>query len=127
MTLWCIARSPLMFGGDIPSLDPFTLSLLTNDEVLEVHGNSERNRQLFARGDAIAWCADVPGSSDKFVAVFNLGDVGAASIEVDIRGLDVGAHCSIRDLWVGRDLGEVPSRFAAVIPAHGAGLYRIGS
>src|SRR5258708_36468716 len=28
MTLWCIFKSPLMFGGDLPGNDSFTLSLL---------------------------------------------------------------------------------------------------
>ena len=37
MTLWAISRSPLMFGGDLPSSDSFTLQLLTNDEVLQVN------------------------------------------------------------------------------------------
>ena len=37
MTLWSIARSPLMFGGHLPDNDPWTLDLLTNDEVLAVN------------------------------------------------------------------------------------------
>ena len=36
MTLWCIARSPLIMGGNMPKNDDFTLALLTNDEVLAV-------------------------------------------------------------------------------------------
>ena len=36
MSLWSIAQSPLMFGGDLPGNDDFTLSLITNDEVLAV-------------------------------------------------------------------------------------------
>ena len=36
MTLFAIFRSPLMFGGDLPGNDKFTLSLLTNRDVLEV-------------------------------------------------------------------------------------------
>jgi len=30
VTLWCIFHSPLMIGGTLPSLDDWTLSLLTN-------------------------------------------------------------------------------------------------
>ena len=33
LTLWCIARSPLILGADMTRLDPFTLGLLTNSEV----------------------------------------------------------------------------------------------
>jgi hypothetical protein len=74
MTLWSIARSPLMHGGDLTKTDPFTLSLLTNAEVLAVNQNSEGNRPLFNHDEQIAWIADVPGTNDKYLAVFNARD-----------------------------------------------------
>jgi len=54
MTLWCIFRSPLMFGGDLPGNDEFTLSLLTNEEVLTANQQSTGNRELFNRNGHIA-------------------------------------------------------------------------
>src|SRR5262249_12831650 len=36
VSLWCLLAAPLIFSGDITRLDDFTLSLLTNDEVIEV-------------------------------------------------------------------------------------------
>jgi len=36
ISLWCLLNSPLLIGCDLAALDDFTLSLLTNDEVLEV-------------------------------------------------------------------------------------------
>ena len=72
MTLWSIARSPLIFGGNLPKNDAFTLSLLTNDEVLAVNQNSVNGHQLFNTNHQIAWVADVPGSKDKYLAVFNI-------------------------------------------------------
>ncbi|MBF9238540.1 NPCBM/NEW2 domain-containing protein [Hymenobacter sp. BT683] len=74
MTLWSIFRSPLMFGGDLPSNDAFTLSLLTNKNVLAMHRNSTRNRQLFRRDNLVAWTADDPATGDKFLALFNAQD-----------------------------------------------------
>lgn len=74
MSLWSIFRSPLMFGGDLPSNDAFTLSLLTNKEVLAVHRRSTNNRQLFRRTDLVAWTADDPQTGDKFLALFNAQD-----------------------------------------------------
>ena len=72
MTLWCIARSPLILGGNLPKNDEFTLALLTNDEVLAVNQNSTNNRQLFNTNNAVAWVADVPGSKDQYIALFNM-------------------------------------------------------
>jgi alpha-galactosidase len=76
MTLWSIARSPLMHGGDMTKMDDFTLGLLTNDEVLAVNQHSANNRPLFERDKLIAWTADVPGSKDKVLALFNAQDPG---------------------------------------------------
>ncbi|MDO7854479.1 NPCBM/NEW2 domain-containing protein [Hymenobacter convexus] len=74
MTLWSIFRSPLMFGGDLPSNDAATLALLTNPRVLAVNRSSTHNRQLFRRGDLVAWTADDPATGDKFLALFNAQD-----------------------------------------------------
>ena len=73
MTLWSIARSPLIMGGNMPKNDEFTLSLMTNDEVIAVNQQSTNNRPLFAANNKtqFAWVADVPGSKDKYVAIFN--------------------------------------------------------
>ena len=36
MSLWCLMASPLFYGGDIDTLDDFTLNVLCNPEVIEV-------------------------------------------------------------------------------------------
>jgi len=71
MSLWCIARSPLILGADMTRLDPFTLKLLTNPEVLAVNQRSTHNRQISRQDDLIVWAADLPDSGDRYVALFN--------------------------------------------------------
>jgi hypothetical protein len=73
MTLWAMFRSPLMFGGDLPSNDEFTLKLITNDEVLAVNQHSTDGHELFNRDGFVAWVADVPNSRDRYLAFFNPG------------------------------------------------------
>lgn len=80
MSLWSISRSPLMFGGHLPSNDAFTLSLLTNPEVIAVDQESANNRQLFRTNDKVAWVADAP-QGGKYLAVFNLNDEGGQSFD----------------------------------------------
>lgn len=74
MTLWSIFKSPLMFGGNLPDNDPFTLSLLTNKNVLKVLNESTNNKPLFTDNDKAAWIADEPGTGAKYLAVFNTAD-----------------------------------------------------
>ncbi|MGO9110679.1 MAG: hypothetical protein ACLP9L_15775 [Thermoguttaceae bacterium] len=71
MTLWSIARSPLINGSNMPDNDAFTMALMTNDEVIAVDQKSTNNKQLFRKKDQIAWIADVPDSKDKYLAIFN--------------------------------------------------------
>lgn len=78
MTLWSIFRSPLMFGGDLPSNDAATLALLTNKAVLNVNQHSTNGRQLFRRGDLVAWTADDPATGAKYLALFNAQDQAGA-------------------------------------------------
>jgi alpha-galactosidase len=74
MTLWSIFKSPLMFGGNLPDNDPFTLSLLTNKNVLKVLNESTNNKPLFSDGEKAAWIADDPRTGAKYLAVFNTMD-----------------------------------------------------
>ncbi|KAG9130680.1 hypothetical protein Leryth_018089 [Lithospermum erythrorhizon] len=46
MTLWSIAKSPLMFGGDMRKLDEKTLSLITNPTLLEINSFSSNNKEF---------------------------------------------------------------------------------
>lgn len=126
MTLWSIFRSPLMFGGDLPSNDEFTLSLLNNGEVLSVNQHSSHNRELFARGDAVAWVADAPRGRAKYLAVFNLGD-GAVPQTINVQLPDLGfpGACAVRDLWQGKDLSSVKGEITATVNRHGARLFRV--
>jgi hypothetical protein len=134
MTLWSIARSPLMHGGDMTKMDDFTFSLLTNDEVLAVNQRSANNRQLFRTNDLIAWTADVPGSTDKYLAVFNTRSAakddpaGAkAVVPVPLADLGLAGEVKVRDLWAQKNLEPVHAEFAPEVPAHGARLFRLAA
>ncbi len=76
MTLWSIARSPLIFGGDMTKLDDFTLNLLTHPEMLAVNQHSTHNRQVWREGNLVVWTADMQDSPDKVVALFNAQSKG---------------------------------------------------
>ncbi len=130
MTLWSIARSPLIFGGDLTKLDAFTQWLITNDEVLAVDQHSANNRQLFDHDGLIAWVADAPDSPDKYLAVFNTHDAPSANapamaVPVNLADLGFTGPVRIRDLWMKKDLLETTGEFSPLVNFHGAQLYRV--
>jgi alpha-galactosidase len=126
MTLWSIFRSPLVFGGDLPSNDAATNALITNDEVLAVNQHSSGNHQVIEEGNLRAWIADVPGSKDHYLAVFNLGnDV----LNVDLPWSKVGISAfilEVRDLWQRTSLGE-KDRLLVTLRPHASALFRISN
>lgn len=125
ITLWSIARSPLMFGGDLPSNDTATLALISNEEVLAANQKGTDSHQLFSRGNGIAWVSTAPDGVSKYLAVFNVGDGAAADIRVDWRELGLPEGCALRDLWEKRSLGEVQNGREFHAPPHGAVLYKV--
>ena len=127
LTLWYIARMPLMIGGYLPQTDAYSLKLLQNKEALEVNRNSKNNRQIKFKNAHIVWAADIPQSENKYVAFFNQWESIEPikpSISWKQLGLN-GTHYKVKDLWNNKELGEFKDGFSAPIVAHGAGLYKI--
>jgi hypothetical protein len=123
MTLWCIARSPLMMGGHLPESDPLTLELLTNEEVLAVDQASSRNREVLADGPAAAWAADAPDGG-TYVALFNRGEA-PLRVEVPLARLGLSGRLSARDLWKRAPRGEPSGSVGADVEPHGAALLKL--
>ena len=122
MTLWSITRSPLMWGGNLVENRASELALMTNAAVLAVDQNSTNNRQLVG-GTFQVWAADVPGSTNRYVALFNRSGA-SANISANLADLGIGS-AAVTDLWSGASLGTVTGTLTRSLPAHGAGLYRL--
>jgi hypothetical protein len=125
MTLWSIARSPLIMGGDLRKLDPATTALLTNDEVLAVNQRSSGNRPVLNAGGSVVWTAEVPGSKARYLALFNTSDVEML-VRIDLGLVGVRGRVGVRDLWARKDDGVAEHSLQRRLPPHGAGLYRLG-
>jgi alpha-galactosidase len=124
MTLWSMMRSPLIFGGDLPANDAFTLALLTNQEVIDVDQQSTANHLAYESANTLAWIADAPHSTDKYLALFNLSDK-QQGVSLSFSELTLPfARASLRDLWAHKDLG-VSEKVDRAIAPHGALLVRL--
>ncbi len=125
MTLWSIFRSPLIFGGDLPSLDPKTLALITNDEVLDVDQHGRGGHQAVDEGNVRAWVASIsPTTRDYYIAVFNLGDETTTVNLPWSKFFVMGRTAEVRDLWAKKTLGK-KSGIETELRPHASALYRI--
>jgi hypothetical protein len=119
ISLWCLLPSPLMLGGNVAELDPWTEALLTNPEVLAVNQDPAGNAAVpdSKDGDMETWVKKLADGS-LAVGIFNRGELDAdAPFPPAARSF---AH--VRDLWLHRDLGRLGPTKHFSVPAHGAVL-----
>lgn len=124
MTLWALTPSPLMLGNNLPDTDEWTLSLLTNDEVLAVNQDilgSPARRVTQTKGTEI-WVKELNDGS-KAIGIFNR-TTAVATIELDWNVAKLTGKQMLRDLWAHKYLGAFDGRYSANVPAHGAVLIR---
>jgi alpha-galactosidase len=125
MSLWALAPSPLMLGNNLPDTDEWTLSLLTNDEVLAVNQDSLGSpaRRVAQTNGAEIWMKELKDGS-KAIGLFNRSD---AAQDVELVWNDVGltGKQKLRDLWLRKDVGILKERYAARVPSHGAVLLSV--
>ena len=125
MTFFTIFKSPLMFGGDLPSNDAFTLSLLTNKEVLKMHSESTEVRQLYKEDEKLVVTSKNKKENVIYLALFNISDTSSLAIDVHLSTLGISGKVKITELWNNKDLGEFIDDFSQKIEPHASGLYKI--
>lgn len=99
MTLWSIFRSPMMLGAELTKLDDWTLSLLTNEDVLSLLENSSEAKESYRDEDVIVWKAKGRYNHKKYVAIFNISDK-----TVEVKPSEYLKAESGKDLWSGKEI-----------------------
>ncbi|RYG32386.1 glycoside hydrolase family 27 protein, partial [bacterium] len=126
ITQWCLLASPLLIGCDLAALDPFTLSLLTNDEVLDVDQDplGKMGQPVRREDTREVWSKPLEdGSVD--VGLYNLGE-DPQTIRVDWKELGLApGNYRVRDLWRQKDVARSTEGYRAKVGRHGAALLRI--
>jgi hypothetical protein len=122
MTLWAMANAPLTLGGDLTRLTVFGKQALTNDEVLAVDRSGHPATQINA-GFTQVWASNL-GHGAYYVALFNLNAL-PSSVTFDWKDLGFANAVEVRDLWSHAELGPHFNSISAVLPGHGARLFRV--
>ncbi|MGA9671952.1 MAG: glycoside hydrolase family 27 protein [Terracidiphilus sp.] len=133
-TLWAIARSPLIFGGNLTKLDDFARSLMTNQEITFMNQNISYSHPIDTSSlpggseNVRIWqgTIDSPGARNyaEFFAFFNL-DEKPVTLRMTWKqlGLD-GAKHQAQDLYTEHTAKE-SKEISVTLPAHGSALYQV--
>jgi len=125
VSLWCLLDAPLLIGCDMTKFDDFTLSLLTNDEVLAVNQDplGKQAGRVKRDGQIEVWAKDMSDGS-KAVGFFNRGELDA-SYSAALSDLGLTGKQTVRDLWRQKDVGDFDTTYSMTIPRHGVVMVRM--
>ena len=122
MTLWSIFRSPLMMGGNLPDNDEFTLSLLTNEDVIRVNQCTRNNQELSFEDGISIWYAEDKERDEVYVAFLNTNEEDT-SLSFPISSLPQSKeYVRNKNLWTGQQTIVEKGHVQVSIPRHGAVL-----
>ena len=128
MTLWCMFRSPLMIGAELTKMDDFTLSLLTNKELLVLLSEDFRGEQLRRSDGEADWKNTSTKTGMITAALFNLSDTDREIClnieELSGREPDKDSY-EFTELWSGEVLHSGKEALTVVVPAHGTKVFSV--
>lgn len=124
MNFWCLYRSPLMLGGNLPENREIELKLVSNDEVIAVNQQGKNPRQLYKKEGSMVWVSQVQDSKDLYVGLFNISDT-LHDVTLNFGELNLKGKIAIRDLWKKTELGLFVKKYTQNINPHGSVLLRL--
>jgi hypothetical protein len=104
ITLRALAASPLMVGGDLPTMDEHSLSLVTNPDMLACNQNGVMGSLIQERNGFEIWKTGKKNvAGEGWIGVFNRSDnPNVASISLQTLGLDPTKQYNTFDVWGGK-------------------------
>lgn len=122
MTLWAVFRSPLFFGGELRLTDNYTLSLVTNPEVINVNQNSEKPLFVYNKGGIAVWQTKIENCTAG--AIFNLSDE-EKHYKLSFSDLGIENVRAVRDLWARKDIPKFENDVAVSLKPHSSEFFEI--
>lgn len=126
ISLWCLLSAPLILGCDLTQLDPFTLGLLTNDEVLAVNQDElgAQAVRVGTNGAVDFYLKPLADGSFAFGA-FNRGETPATVNMKKYHTMGLPEKAKARDLWRQKDIENFGKETVLTIPAGGVILLKV--
>lgn len=100
ITLRALSASPLMMGGDLPTLDVFSLKLITDEDMIACNQNGVMGSLEYEDQEIEVWNTPKKESEDGWVGIFNRTESPKdVSLEQVNLGLDPGKTYHFKDVW----------------------------
>jgi alpha-galactosidase len=100
ITLRALSASPLMMGGDLPTLDDFSLKLITDKNVLECNQNGVMGQLVYEKDGVEIWNTPKKESEEGWIGIFNrTPELNEVSLKIEDLGLDASKTFDLENVW----------------------------
>ena len=119
MTLWCMFRSPLMIGGELTKMTEGDLSVLINEDLLELMKEGWKASQVYRDDRYAIWKSQNKALEKTVFAVFNLSEE-YRDFDIDLNTIfdDSNETYHFKELW-SKSYVESGASLKLTIPPHG--------
>ncbi|HUB25104.1 MAG TPA: putative Ig domain-containing protein, partial [Tepidisphaeraceae bacterium] len=125
ITLWSLLSAPLLLGCDLTRLDPFTLNLLENPDVLSVDQDALAKQAATVENYNSLEVLEKPLENGSIaVGLFNLSG-STATVQANWSSLGITGMQNVEDLWREEALGVFNGSFSMSVASHSAELVEI--
>ena len=125
LSLWCLMSSPLLIGCDLDRLDPFTIGLLSNDEVLAINQDSlGRQAVKVAAVGQVDIIKKELEDGGHAVGFFNRGNTPTTVKFNKLGRIGINGRNHVRDLWRQKTLPDANGQITVSLNPHGVMLYK---
>ena len=104
ISMRALAASPLMMGGDLPSLDDFSLALITDPDMLACNQNGVMGFLVYENGGIETWKSLEKGQiCSGWIGVFNRTEkLISVTVNSALLGLELHTNYTLLDIWEDR-------------------------
>ena len=126
ISMWCMLSAPMLIGCDMNRLDPFTLNLLSNDEVLALDQDAlgKQAVRVGSLGPVDVYLKDLEDGG-KALGFFNRDSAEYAVTYNKLSRIGLAGKQHVRDLWRQQDLPDVTGTIKTTVPPHGVVLLKL--
>jgi hypothetical protein len=100
ITMRALAASPLIMGGDLPTLDHFSLRLITNKEMIACNQNGIMGKLVYDQDGIEIWNTHERNTKNGWIGIFNrTNELKTASFSLNDLGLYDTSNYNFYDVW----------------------------
>ncbi len=125
MSLWCMFGSPLMLGAELTKLDKWTLSLLTNKDILSMLTPDCKPKQIEHNEEKALWISYNENTKEQFIGLFNLSE-HEKRISINMRDIEEEKNeVNLLELWSKKEWNSEKGVVTAVIKPHDCCIFKV--